>query len=89
MHRYIDADQFEVFYYEKTEDREDTFDDGVLYVLEKIDEAPTEDVAPIIHAKWEADPEDLFGPLVICSNCGKKVYDMDVDKISYCPYCGA
>ena len=47
MSRYIDADKFEVFHYEKTEGRENTFDEGVQFVLEKIDESPTEDVVPV------------------------------------------
>ena len=39
--RLIDANQFEVFSYTETEGRPDTFDEGVKFVLEKIDSMPT------------------------------------------------
>lgn len=53
--RKIDADQFEAVTYKGTETFSDCFDDGVLYMLEQIDKAPTVDV----HAHWELRYEDI------------------------------
>ena len=46
-------------------------------------------VAPVIHAHWIADIDNPFGDLCMCSNCKEKIFDMDADRISFCPYCGA
>ena len=55
MSRYIDADAFEVFGYNKTEgaskEYNDGFDDGVQYVLECIDNVPTADVVEVVRCK--------------------------------------
>lgn len=48
MSRYIDADAFEVFGYTT---QEGTFDDGVQFVLEKIDAMPTADVVEVVRCK--------------------------------------
>lgn len=39
--RLIDAEQFDCLTWQEDEDSDRTFDDGVLWVLSKIDEAPT------------------------------------------------
>lgn len=105
MARYIDADKFGLFIYTDTEGRPDTFDDGVMFVLDKIDAAPTADVAPIIHAHWERK-EDYVGTYHACSNCHSRcptvmtvlstVYnpygeekEIELSDIIYCPSCGA
>ena len=55
MSRYIDADAFEVFGYNKTEGASKEynvgFDDGVQYVLECIDNVPTADVVEVVRCK--------------------------------------
>jgi hypothetical protein len=47
MSRYIDAERFDVIAYETKGKEEWTgFDDGVSFMLNKIDDAPTADVVP-------------------------------------------
>lgn len=83
MSRLIDADAFEVFAYTHTSDE---FDDGVRFVLEKIDEAPTID--PVRHGGWvEFVNEDGYHDLR-CSLCGEEQHVTFV-KFNYCPNCGA
>ena len=73
-----------------------TFDDGVLWVLEKIGELPT--IEPQRTGKWMVDPDGRLH----CSRClenptnrviidGRLVYDMTpiVGKMKFCPNCGA
>ena len=48
MPKYIDADAFEVFGYTS---QDGTFDDGVQFVLEKLDEQPTADVVEVVRCK--------------------------------------
>lgn len=48
MSRLIDADAFEVFGYYS---QEGTFDDGVRFVLEKIDAMPTIDAIEVVRCK--------------------------------------
>ena len=54
MARYIDADTFEVFKYELvggSSEYRDGFDDGVEYVLRRIDDIPTADVVEVVRCK--------------------------------------
>lgn len=80
MARYINADRlyptnFEIYTYEGDYKR------ALAAVYEKIDNAPAEDVAPIIHAKW------IKGRY--CSNCECDDYDYCCRQPKYCPECGA
>lgn len=51
--------------------------------------APSADVAPVVHGKWEmnSDRPDT----IICSNCDNAfdVWKHDHKRMSYCPNCGA
>ena len=90
MSRYIDADAFEVFGYNKTEgaseEYNDGFDDGVQYVLECIDNVPTADVRENIKGEWIYKGLDFeIDSLYQCSAC--KHYHWS--KSNYCPNCGA
>lgn len=60
----------------------DTFAVPVL----AIEDAPTVDAKPVIHARWEQGDYYDFGD--VCSNCD---WDSERDncKWSYCPNCGA
>lgn len=69
----------------------------VWEILMMLYEAPTLDVAPVVHAKWVgryADKDEGQGPCDFyrCSNCGMNFY---CDKYSkdifadFCPDCGA
>lgn len=62
-----------------------------IYDFEEADIYPKfPDVMPIrTHAHWEPADKDVCGDICKCSNCGGKVFDIDTDKIEYCPYCGA
>lgn len=44
----------------------------------------TEDVAPVVHAKWEEGYDGAYNGTFKCSNCGKLH-----SKANYCPNCGA
>lgn len=50
---------------------------------------PTEDVAPVIHAHWTYEIDDLFpaDSMMICSNCGE--YERLGANDNYCGNCGA
>lgn len=58
-----------------------------------IEEAPTLDVSPVVHARWEEGSGEWFEmlrdwymrPTYICSNCRKE----EKRKTPYCPNCGA
>lgn len=58
-----------------------------------INEAPTLDVAPVVHACWEhgsGDWDNILGeyylrPTYICSNC----HEEEKRNSAYCPNCGA
>lgn len=79
--RLIDADAFEVFTYTH---RNNDFDDGVQYILEAIDNAPT--IEPK-KGKWiETDKHDIYyQPGYKCSVCGV----LTTCHGGYCPNCGA
>ena len=53
-----------------------------------IDNAPSADVAPVRHGRWEWDTEDIYR----CSNCAEKSHVKEVmghPEWDYCPNCGA
>ena len=81
--RLIDADT--LVYSEVDEDWTGTIPSRLAVYKENIDNTPTVDAQPVIHAKWiprlHASENDIF----ICSNCHRELgYDPD-----YCPNCGA
>ena len=63
------------------------FDDAIAC----IEDAPTIEAKPVVHAHWEEVREGRH----ICSNCKVKAsltsdeYDYMEDLSDYCPYCGA
>lgn len=62
--------------------------DGVMAILETI---PAADVAPVVHGKWEYEPETINTYAVLkCSECGWWTLDLSIDRAyHYCPNCGA
>lgn len=60
-------------------------------VLEKIQEAPVADVAPVVHARWKFDFSDPADPQYVCSKClgSKHRYRRSHQKMKFCPACGA
>lgn len=49
---------------------------------------PPADVAPVVHARWEACK---VGPMnaYACSNCGLVVIERNIPMLKYCHQCGA
>ena len=86
--RLIDAEQFDFFggsY--KGYDRE-SYIAGAKAVLEKMDEAPTIDAQPVVHAYFKDEkirPEVPTHYTGYCSNCGK----FQISEVNYCCQCGA
>lgn len=72
---------------------------GLASIKTIIDIAPTLDVAPVRHGRWEQDYELVKGmednseyPYVACNLCGHREYDVDLndytdydDLPKYCP----
>lgn len=84
MSRYIDADALRADWLENGEN-EYVYDTNAF--LDSIDNAPTADVAPVVHGQWEWDTEDVYE----CSNCGEKSHVKEVmgqPVWDYCPNCG-
>jgi hypothetical protein len=68
------------------------FDDGVEFILEKLDTIPVADVQPVRHGKWVLDKPDEYGNRKPkCSVCGEyHLYSWsDYTRCNYCPQCGA
>ena len=86
MSRYIDAEGLNL--YNDLFLSEDTINKSGVYVRYRavanfIRNAPTADVAPVVHAHWVVDR--------YCSHCDCDIHDYDIySKIpKYCPECGA
>ena len=63
-------------------------------VLCMIDSAPSADVAPVVHARWDDSGRYTFpggSTAVSCTECGCKltVSEFRLNKWNYCPNCGA
>ena len=86
MARYIDADK--LIYNDITDKHGDTY---LVVHAPEIDNAPTADVQPVVHAKWELVNEDEN--VYMCSNCGDEFITIDgtvtENHMLYCPFCGA
>jgi predicted RNA-binding Zn-ribbon protein involved in translation (DUF1610 family) len=89
---YKDVSSLEVVSYFK---RSSDFDDGVGFILEKLDAIPVADVEPVRHASWERVETDEDGySRFRCPNCDwKTVFSRSpsrgMDDYAYCPRCGA
>lgn len=97
--RLIDAENFEVLSWKATDNQDynDGFNDGVIFVTEKIDNAPTIDVMPVTHGRWikmtGMMPPKYHGHYQ-CSECqwhmkGLRNSWTREEELSYCPNCGA
>lgn len=95
--RLIDADAFEVFLYKRREGYADCFDNGVIFMLEQIDSAPTIDAEPVHSGRWIVKKTATGAPYTVCSYCNTSVkfndeYGtvlMNLKGAHYCPNCGA
>lgn len=67
---------------------------GLEGLFELIDEAPTIEAKPVVHAHWEVKEyqapfdEDLHYQM-ICSNCGNDYCSDEIFFTNYCHKCGA
>ena len=96
--RPIDAEEFDFINIDYAEVKRDgyanTFDDGVQWLTEQIDAAPTLDVVPVVHAQWmRFGSLDCPTCLYKCSNCGSEVIvdfrEESIVDYQYCKHCGA
>lgn len=87
MSRYIDVEGLNL--YDDLFLSEDTINKSGVYVRYRavenlIKNAPTADVAPVIHAKW-IEKNYLIKSYFECSNC----LFTTLKDTRYCPHCGA
>lgn len=83
--RLINADVYECVSYKGVPDGyDDSFDGGVLWMLDHIDEQPT--IEPK-RGKWSVGGyfDEIYGRSCICSVCGRDAFGFT----RYCPSCGA
>lgn len=71
-----------------------SYDVGIVHgrfvAVDDIEDAPTIDAVPVVHARWEYSFGSYCTPK--CSCCGWNVpYNEDgrLDSLYYCPNCGA
>lgn len=94
--RLIDANAFEAIGYNKnpewSEDYGNGFDDGALYVLGKLDDAPTIDVVPVVRCKDCKYSEERIAickphnKYVVCNNKNAPTNYRCFDFDDYCSY---
>lgn len=98
MARLIDAEQFDVVCdaNKNREERSDDFIAGVLWMLTRIDEAPSinpDDVFRVKYGKWIRKKYNVNYPYyrVECSLCGGRPLEHWGKEFlsDYCPHCGA
>lgn len=66
-------------------------ENGLTALEDIISDIPAADVAPVVHGKWEFEPETINTYSVLkCSKCGWWTLDLSVDgSYHHCPHCGA
>lgn len=81
--RLIDADAFEVVFFEN---KSEEFVEGATCILEMIDEAPTVEAKPVVHGEWEIGgvQGNIIGNF-ICSVCK----GVSLKDGNFCQHCGA
>lgn len=86
MSKLIDAEKLDFVSYQGIPNGyKDSFDSGVLYAMNLIDEQPIVDATPVVHGHWEMKWHIyLHQELPVCSHCKKFVVAMS----AYCPLCG-
>ena len=90
MSRYIDSEKFDCVAFKGIPDGyKDTFADGVLYALNRIDEQPTVDAVKVVRCKdckfwvcgYITDQDDFIPP-----KCGKYKQMVGHSSDDFCPY---
>lgn len=87
---YVDVSRLDVVAYTRPNGNTDYqrgFEDGVSFILDKVDNLPREKVEPVVHGHWETIFDELgnYG-FEKCSACGDKYGSF---TYRYCPNCGA
>lgn len=100
MSRLIDAEKLDLVSYQGIPNGyKDSFDSGVLYAMNLIDDRPIVDAVPVATAKWEHYRNGQLS----CSECGENApvierwYCNGEDDFPkheswgtpYCPFCGS
>ena len=71
--------------------RDGDFEDGVIFILEKLDAIPVADVQPVRYGKWKMRTDE-DGFWYYCSECKQNAL-FDIfnyqEKSDFCPNCGA
>lgn len=63
----------------------DGWDKAIDTAIKELEDIPTADVAPVVHAEWKSKYES--GEFLDCTNCGYGIYH--TQKTPYCSMCGA
>lgn len=87
MSRYIDADALRADWLENGENEYVYDTNDFLY---SIDNAPTADVAPVVHGRWKLKIKLSEVEMLTCTKCGKtEIFNRRREICNYCPNCGA
>ena len=91
MSKLIDAEKLDFVSYQGIPDGyKDSFDSGVLYAMNLIDDQPTIDAVTVKHGCWALrENNNYVEPDGVCSNCGAAWVFSDTHYFNYCPHCGA
>lgn len=69
----------------QTENLDDAYEQGWLDALGNLKNAPTADVAPVVHGRWVPFHSQAAGDIQYCSACEIGF----AARMKYCPNCGA
>lgn len=92
MSRLIDADKAILNFsdwmlsespWDETDTEKKTVADTIKEAIRGIEEQPTVDAAPVVHAQWKDTKHEW-----VCTNCGTGYWSMN-HRFKYCPECGA
>lgn len=54
-----------------------------------LNQFPAADVAQVRHARWRKDGYACGETEWKCSSCGETEWRTSIDRLKYCPFCGA
>ena len=91
MSRYIDADALRKEHCEDCNAIKDDPNCDICATMQWVNDAPTADVAPVVHGRWIPKEENVWNlemPVVVdwlCSECNISGHY----TLNFCPNCGA
>ena len=91
---YVDVSRLDVVAYTRpngSSDYQNGFEDGVSFILDKVDNLPREKAVPVIHGHWILEREPNGKPYCFhCSVCDDDFHHIGITTgYDYCPLCGA